>query len=226
MTLDTCFVSSSCNYGLPFRVLDNQIHHGSVFFTYSHTLTELLNKTSPHQLTMNPFDILIIVILGYCLVRGLFRGLVKEISSIIGVLGGFYAAYSYYTLVAKWLSRVISNTSYLHILSFLVIFCFVLIIVNILGIIIKYLLDIAFLGWVDRIFGILFGFSKGVLIVSILFIILTTFLPKGAPIIKNSLLAPHVIWVSENMARVISKEMKQEFSDKLGELKEAWKIPN
>jgi membrane protein required for colicin V production len=79
---------------------------------------------------------------------------------------------------------------------------------------------------VDRIFGFIFGISKGVLIVSILFIILTTFLPKGAPIIKNSLLAPHVIWVSENMARVISKEMKQEFSDKLGELKEAWKIPN
>ena len=175
---------------------------------------------------MNPFDILIIVILGYCLVRGLFRGLVKEISSIIGVLGGFYAAYSYYTLVAKWLSRVIANTSYLHILSFLIIFCFVLIIINILGIIIKYLLDIAFLGWVDRIFGVIFGFSKGVLIVSILFIILTTFLPKGAPIIKNSLLAPHVIWVSESMAKVISKEMKQEFSDKLGELKEAWKIPN
>ncbi|MGD8521835.1 MAG: CvpA family protein [Desulfobacterales bacterium] len=175
---------------------------------------------------MNPFDILIIVILGYCLVRGLFRGLVKEISSIIGVLGGFYAAYSYYPLVAKWLSRVISNTSYLHILSFLIIFCFVLIVINILGIIIKYLLDIAFLGWVDRIFGFIFGFSKGVLIVSILFIILTTFLPKGAPIIKNSLLAPHVLWVSESMAKVISKEMKQEFSDKLGELKEAWKIPN
>ena len=175
---------------------------------------------------MNPFDILIIVILGYCLVRGLFRGLVKEISSIIGVLGGFYAAYSYYPLVAKWLSRVISNTSYLHILSFLIIFCFVLIVINILGIIIKYLLDIAFLGWVDRIFGFIFGFSKGVLIVSILFIILTTFLPKGAPIIKNSLLAPHVLWVSEGMAKVISKEMKQEFSDKLGELKEAWKIPN
>ena len=175
---------------------------------------------------MNPFDILIIVILGYCLVRGLFRGLVKEISSIIGVLGGFYAAYSYYTLVAKWLSRVISNISYLHILSFLIIFCFVLIIINILGIIIKYLLDIAFLGWVDRIFGVIFGFSKGVLIVSVLFIILTTFLPKGAPIIKNSVLAPQVIWVSESMARVISKEMKQEFSDKLGDLKEAWKIPN
>ena len=38
---------------------------------------------------MNPFDVFIIIILGYSIVRGLFRGLVKEASSIIGVLGGF-----------------------------------------------------------------------------------------------------------------------------------------
>jgi membrane protein required for colicin V production len=87
------------------------------------------------------------------------------------------------------------------------------------------LLNIAFLGWVDRIFGLAFGMTKGILIVSVLFIILTAFLPKGAPIIKNSLLAPHVVWVSENMARVVSKDMKQDFSEKLEELKNLWKIP-
>jgi len=175
---------------------------------------------------MNPFDIFIIVIVGYCLVRGLFRGLVKEVSSIIGVLGGFYAAYLYYPLAAKWLNRLISDPAYLKILSFLIIFCTVLIIINVLGIIIKYLLNIAFLGWVDRIFGIAFGVLKAVLIVSVLFIILTAFLPKGAPIIKNSLLAPYVIWVSENMAKVISKDMKEDFSEKLEELKKEWKIPS
>jgi membrane protein required for colicin V production len=175
---------------------------------------------------MNPFDILIIVIFGFCLVRGLFRGLVKEVSSIIGVLGGFYAAYSYYIVVAKGLSRFIADAAYLNILSFLIIFCLILIIINILGIIIKYLLNIAFLGWVDRIFGVLFGMIKGILIVSVIFIILTAFLPKGASIIKSSILAPHVIWVSENMAKVISKDIKRDFSDKLEELKKAWKIPN
>ncbi|MHC4244849.1 MAG: CvpA family protein, partial [Planctomycetota bacterium] len=148
---------------------------------------------SRHQITnhyaMNPFDILILVILGYCAVRGLFRGLVKEVSSIIGVLGGFYAAYSYYALLANLLTRLISDTAYRNILSFLIIFCCVLIIINVLGIIIRYLLNIAFLGWVDRIFGLAFGMTKGILIVSVLFIILTAFLPKGAPIIKNSLLA-------------------------------------
>lgn len=175
---------------------------------------------------MNPFDILIVVILGYSLVRGLFRGLVKEISSIIGVFGGFYAAYTYYGIFSKFLAGFIHDVSYLNIFSFLVIFCCVLIIVSILGIIIKYLLNIAFLGWVDRIGGLVFGFIKAVLIVSVLFISLTAFLPQGASFIKDSVLAPHVAWVSEKMAKVVSKQMKQEFMAKLGELKKTWKIPN
>jgi membrane protein required for colicin V production len=171
---------------------------------------------------MNPFDAIIIVILGFCLVRGLFRGLVKEVFSTVGVLGGFYASYSFYTVVAKWLSPLISNLSYLNILSFLIIFCTVLIAFNIFGIIIKYLLNIAFLGWVDRIFGVAFGFTKGILVVSVLFLVLTAFLPKGAPVIKDSLLAPHVAWVSENMAKVISQKMKRDFANKLEELKKTW----
>jgi membrane protein required for colicin V production len=175
---------------------------------------------------MNPFDILILVILGYSLVRGLFRGLVKEISSIIGVFGGFYAAYTYYGVLAKFLAGIIHDVSYLNILSFLIIFCCVLIIVSVLGIIIKYLLNIAFLGWVDRIGGLVFGFIKAVLIVSVLFISLTAFLPRGSSFIKNSVLSPHVSWVSEEMAKVVSKQMKQDFMTKLGELKKSWKISN
>ncbi len=175
---------------------------------------------------MNPFDIIIIVILGYSLVRGIFRGLVKEVSSIIGVLGGFYAAYTYYNKLAKLIASLIRETAYLNILSFLIIFCSVLIIVGILGVIIKYLLNIAFLGWVDRIGGVCLGLVKGILIASILFITLTAFLPKGSAFLKNSMLAPHVSWVSEKMAKVVSKEMKQDFTAKLGELKKAWKIPN
>jgi len=175
---------------------------------------------------MNPFDILILVILGYSLVRGLFRGLVKEISSIIGVFGGFYAAYTYYTVLARYLSGLIHDASYLNILSFLIIFCCVLIVVSILGVIIKYLLNIAFLGWVDRIGGFVFGATKAVLIVCVLFISLTAFLPKGSSFIKDSVLAPHVAWISEKMAKVVSKQMKQDFMAKLGDLKKSWKIPN
>lgn len=174
---------------------------------------------------MNPFDILIAIILGYCLIRGFFRGLIKEISSIIGVLGGFYAGYTYYPDIIKPLSVWISNPAYARILAFLLLFCCVFICVSIIGVIIKYLMNIAFLGWVDRICGVLFGIAKGVLIISVLMMILTTFLPKGAPMIKDSLLAPHVTRVSEIMAKMVSEEMKQEFSTKILEMKKLWKLP-
>jgi membrane protein required for colicin V production len=172
---------------------------------------------------MNFFDIIIIIILGYCLIRGFFRGLIKELSSIIGVLGGFYAAFTYYMLVAKPLSKWITNTGYLNILSFLIIFCGVFIIISILGVIINYLLKIAFLGWLDRICGFIFGAMKGILIVSVLLIALTAFLPKGTPVIKDSLLSPYVTLVSEKIAKVVSKDMKHAFSSKIETIKRAWK---
>ena len=157
------------------------------------------------------------------MIRGVFRGLIKELSSIIGVLGGFYAAFTYYMVVAKPLSKWITNTGYLNILSFLIIFCGVFIIISILGVIINYLLKIAFLGWLDRIFGAVFGAMKGILIVSVLLIAFTAFLPKGTPVIKDSLLAPHVTLVSEKMAKVVSKDMKHSFSARIATIKRAWK---
>jgi membrane protein required for colicin V production len=174
---------------------------------------------------MNPFDLIITIILGYCLIRGFFRGLIKEISSIIGVLGGFYAGYTYYMEVSKPLSAWTSNPAYSKILGFMLLFCSIFILVSILGVIVKYLMNIAFLGWVDRICGVFFGIAKGVLIASVLLMILTAFLPKGAPLIKDSLLAPHVSRVSEIMAQLVSKEMKQEFSTKIAELKKIWNLP-
>jgi len=173
---------------------------------------------------MNAFDLLIITILIFCIVRGVFRGLVKEISSLIGVLGGFYAGYTYYADVSKILFNWISTPSYRYITSFLTIFFLVFIIINIAGIIIKYLLNITFLNWIDRLFGAVSGIVKGILIVSVLLIVFTAFLPKGNSFIKNSCISPYVTILSENMARVTTKEIKQNFTDKIKELKKYWKI--
>lgn len=171
---------------------------------------------------MNTFDIIVSVIFGYCLVRGLFRGLVKELASIIGVFSGFYAAYTYYQEAARMMSGWISNTAYLNIISFLLIFCLIFVIVSIMGIIIKYLLNIVFLGWIDRLFGAVFGMMKAVLIASVLFIVFTSFLPKGGSVVEDSVLSPHVMMVSEKMAKVIPKDMKNEFQSNILELKKSW----
>jgi membrane protein required for colicin V production len=172
---------------------------------------------------MNLFDIIIIIIISYCLIRGLFRGLIKEIASILGVFGAFYAAYTYYPLMAKSLSQWISNDAYLNIMAFVVLFVVIFLLISILGSLIKYALKLALLGWFDRLSGALFGAIKGVLIVSVLLIIFTSFLSKNSAFIGNSLLSPHVVSISEVMSHFIPQEMKRDFISNTEGFKEVWK---
>jgi membrane protein required for colicin V production len=174
---------------------------------------------------MNPFDIIVIIILAYSLIRGVFRGVVREISSIIGVLGGFYAAYTYYPRFAQLIAPWVSDPGYRNILSFMVIFSAVVIVVAILAVVIKYLLNIAYLGWIDRFSGAVFGLVKGALVCCVIFIVLTAFLPKGVPLIQNSTLAPYGVKASEIMAGALSQDMKNKFLVKIKEFQKYWTHP-
>jgi membrane protein required for colicin V production len=171
---------------------------------------------------MNALDIVIGVIGGFCLIRGVFRGIVKEIASIAGVLVGFYAAYTYYGPVARWLSPLIKNESYRSIAGFCLTFTLLFLAVGFLGVVLRHMLKAAALGGLDRVFGALFGLVKALLIASVLLVALTTFLSKDAPVMKNSVLAPYVSVVSQKMALLVPKDMKEKFHDNLSGLRKAW----
>jgi membrane protein required for colicin V production len=172
---------------------------------------------------MNALDIVIGILLVYGLVRGIFRGLMEEVSSIIGIFGGIYGAVFYYPSAARFLQRWISDTAYANILGFLLVFGAIFLVVSLLGVLIKYLLNIASLGWFDRLCGAAFGTIKSILIASVLLFVLTTFLPGGTPLIRTSHLAPHVAWVTEGVVKIIPRDLKQRFGDKYKEVKQAWK---
>jgi membrane protein required for colicin V production len=172
---------------------------------------------------VNALDIITALVVGFCLIRGIFRGIIKELTSIIGVFIGFYGAYIYYPILARWLSDLIANRSYSHIISFFLIFVTVLLAVGFVGMILRHLLKAAALGWADRILGGTFAMVKAVLIVSVLLIALTTFLPENAPVIKNSLLAPRVSAISEKLVAVVPGEMKERFRNNIKALKISWK---
>lgn len=156
---------------------------------------------------MNPFDILICIILVFCLIRGLFRGMVSELSSIIGVLGGFFAAYRYHPAVADPLSKWITDTAYLNIAGFFIIFTAVFIGIGLMGKLIKSILKIVLMGWFDRIFGAGLGAAKGILLAAVLIFALTALLPQGSSYVKNSVISPYISMVSKKISRFVTKEL-------------------
>jgi membrane protein required for colicin V production len=172
---------------------------------------------------MNLFDLSIISILCLCLISGIFTGLIGELFSVTGVLAGFYAASVHYTEVAKSLSYWIPDASKTKMWSFLSIFIGFLVTFSILGRIVKSHIKIDFLKSVDRTFGAGIGIIKGLLIVSVLLLTLTSFLPRDVSIIKNSLLSSNFTFISEEMAMVVSKDMRHKFFPKINAYKKSWK---
>ncbi len=171
---------------------------------------------------MNAFDILIIVIVSFCLIRGAFKGLIGEVSSIIGVVAAFYGAYTYYPLITVYAQKWIENSGFRNIIAFFLMFCAILIIINLVSLLIRKLLNLVFLGWVDRTFGLIFGAVKGILIVSVIFIMITSFLPKNSNLLTTSKFSPYIAKVSETLTVFVSKNSRKDFLKKLEELK-IWK---
>ncbi len=174
---------------------------------------------------MNPFDLLIASVSAYCLIRGVFRGLIREAASILGVLGGFWCAYTFYPAGGRLLSGWIDDPAVRNLVAFLLLFCAVLVAVNAVALVLNYLTRLVLLGWLNRLGGLAFGAAKAVLIASILFLAFTAFLPKGSPWLRESVCAPALAVVSDRLAAVVSSEIRKEFSSRLEILKKAWTAP-
>jgi membrane protein required for colicin V production len=69
-------------------------------------------------------------------------------------------------------------------------------------------MKIVFLGWVDKLGGGLIGLLKGGIIVAVLVIALTSFLPPKSSVLKNSSLLPYVSGFSEVMMELVPSDFK------------------
>lgn len=171
---------------------------------------------------MNVFDVVIVVIVSFCLVRGLFRGFIREVSSIVAVIAGFYGAGTYYPLVEPWFNRWIQSPGFRNILAFFLLFFTILVVINLLAALVRYFLNIVFLGWVDRLCGMIFGGLKGVLIVAVLLIAITTLLPGNTAFISRSLFAPQVAKVSQAISVFVTRDMQHQLQLKIKGIKKNW----
>ncbi|MAD41216.1 MAG: colicin V synthesis protein [Arcobacter sp.] len=122
---------------------------------------------------MQEFTIFDMVILGITLVlglKGLFRGLIKEVFGIIGIIGAIFvasrAANDIGNLIAPFLA--LENQSTIKLIGFIIGLVGFWIIIYILGVIVSKIFAASGLGLFDRIFGFVFGAAKVFLIFSVI----------------------------------------------------------
>ncbi|MEJ2200543.1 MAG: CvpA family protein, partial [Desulfuromonadaceae bacterium] len=138
-------------------------------------------------------DIVILSILGIFLIKGIWRGLLKETCSLLGLLLGAFLAFRFHAPIAEALSEVFTFPLQLCVLiSFLVLFLTTVLIFALVGYFLSRLVKLIFLGGFNRVAGGFFGLLQGgVLLALVLFGLSSSQLPVNFDrMLKGAELAP------------------------------------
>jgi membrane protein required for colicin V production len=174
---------------------------------------------------MNILDLFILGLMTFFLIKGIFRGFFREISSLAGIVFGFLIGIRYRLQMANFLDAYLPFEKPLLILiSIIILLLLVVIASNLLGAFLHNIFKRLFIGWLDRGLGIGFALVKGIIISYVLIALLNVFMPTSPLITESKAVrmaraAPRVL--SEIISADLFKTWKKEVSkgsEKIGEI--------
>lgn len=136
------------------------------------------------------FDVLALLIFIAFLARGIWIGFIRQISSLIAMIGGFvlagYFDSEFYRLILPYIDN--SHTAFL--ITYIVLFIAFFFLIKLIGMGLKMVVDVILTTWFDRTVGGLFGAIKGFFFVSLLFILIGSFMSGSNTYLKKSISYP------------------------------------
>ena len=151
---------------------------------------------------MGLVDFLILAVLSVFLIKGLLRGLLKEICSLLGlVLGGVFA-FTFHVPLAQLFQDAAGMPGVVSVwAAFLAIFLGVVIVFAVLGFVLHRFVKIILLGGVNRLAGGVFGLIQAVVILAMLILAMGS---QPAPAMARKLigashLAPPFVTLGETL---------------------------
>lgn len=145
---------------------------------------------------MNYLDIIIAIILFLFGWKGLRKGLIIEVVTLLAFGVGIYGAMHFSDFTAAHLQDFMEiKPQYLNTVAFVLTFIILVVLVNLIGRLVSKWVKSMNLGFFDKLGGFLFGILKGVLLCSVLLMVLNNFQLLGVvkPKVKEeSKLYPYI----------------------------------
>ena len=142
----------------------------------------------------------------------LFRGLAREIITLLGITAAFVLAGWGYPYVARPLEDLIALEWLRQVVSFFLIFCAAVILYMLCATVARRMIKAVGLSIPDRILGGLFGLLKVTVLVSVVLIVMAHFAPALASrIARESQLAPTFFHAAQLLTTLLPKEAHADF---------------
>jgi membrane protein required for colicin V production len=156
------------------------------------------------------FDYIFVIIMIVSIGFAVTKGLVREITSLVALIGGFILAAFYYRSVAVYFADFTKTDALANLIGFMIIFLGCLILGAILAFVINRFVKMAALQWVDRLLGGVYGLIRGWIIASIIVLALIAF-PVRENMLAHSVFAPYLLAGARTAAYLVPQKMKDDF---------------
>lgn len=158
---------------------------------------------------MTLFDILVILILAASVALAIWRGMVREVFSLLTWIGSFWFAKEFAMTASTWLPGSISNPDLRVVVAFVGLMVVGLLALSLLTLLAVHLVKVAGLKASDRTLGAFFGLVRGVVIVVVLVMVGGMTSAPREPFWKEALLSRPL--------EVVALWVKPWFPDELGQ---------
>lgn len=117
---------------------------------------------------MSIFDIIILIVLIFGFIKGIYKGFILELSGFVGIIISIYIARCYSTPVTHLLESLFGiNQEMSPVIGFLVTFLAALLLFHFVAVLVDKLVRLILLGWLNKILGGVLSFLKYVLVISV-----------------------------------------------------------
>lgn len=118
---------------------------------------------------MNLLDLFILIPIVWLCIRGISKGFVIGLATLIGLVLGILAAYHFSAYAQDLLKEYFTiREQTLKIIAYVLIFLLVMLIVYLIGKAIEKVVDMVAMGWLNKLLGGIIGLAKGVVLVCII----------------------------------------------------------
>ncbi|MFQ5719555.1 MAG: CvpA family protein [Acidobacteriota bacterium] len=171
---------------------------------------------------MNPFDLVLLVLIVVLAVVGAVWGIVRIGASLLGFLLAFFVGLRVAPLGPDWFSGWIASAGWARLAAFFVAFCSITIGTALVAYGLRRFIRAVLMGWADRVAGAVAGLLAALLIGAALTVPLTALPPHGEPLLEDSLLAPYSLYAADMVRFLVPADLERQYREKAWSLRRAW----
>lgn len=135
--------------------------------------------------SLTPYDMVILGLFAVLIGRGIWLGLLKQVTGLVALYLGYYTASQYNEAIFPVLQDVSTNPKVVFLTSYVILFVVTYIVVMLIGKGLGYVISLTITSWFDRLLGAIVGFAKAVILSVLLHMILGTVLAPENQMLRS-----------------------------------------